>query len=126
MKLYFAVAMAALTIGCANRVPVVDQPVGTSVERASAGAIQECTKPPYPPAALAAGRQGATVVVFTVALDGNVVDAQVEKSSGHRELDAEVVKAVLKCRVLPKAMEGKAAPFKSRVTYVWKYDVQRR
>ena len=126
MKIYFSVAIAALTIGCASRVPVVDQPGGASVDRDSAGAVQECTKPAYPPAALAAGKQGATVVVFTVGVDGNVLDAQVERSSGHPELDAEVVKAVLKCRSHPKGLDGKTAPFKSRVTYVWKYDVQRR
>ncbi len=125
MKNFLVVVLAALTVGCANPPPRAEQSAGIDLGADSAAASRTCTKPPYPPASLAAGKQGSTVVSFTVGPDGNIFEAQVAKSSGHPELDAEVVKAVLRCRAQPKLVEGKPVQFKSRVTYVWKYEVQR-
>ncbi len=48
----------------------------------------------YPRAALQAGREGTTVVRFTVGTDGRVRNCRVTRSSGHSDLDATTCRLI--------------------------------
>lgn len=63
--------------------------------------------PAYPIAALRMGESGTTIVEVKLDADGNVVDAQVHKSSGYHDLDRAAVRAVRKFEFAPA--DGEAA-----------------
>ncbi|HEX2531007.1 MAG TPA: energy transducer TonB [Burkholderiaceae bacterium] len=81
-----------------------------------------CDKPPYPRNALRNGHEGMVTLQFLIGIDGHVVDAKVEKSSGHRELDRAAVAGLSLCRFRPGTVDGKPEQSWTKMQYVWKIE----
>lgn len=65
--------------------------------------------PPYPTAALREGLHGTVVLRVLVDTDGRAIDVTVERSSGHRQLDAAARRHVLaKWTFRPAMRDGRA------------------
>lgn len=56
----------------------------------------------YPPMARRRGEQGVALLRFTLGRAGDVVNARIERSSGHPDLDAEVLALVHRAEPLPQ------------------------
>jgi protein TonB len=79
-----------------------------------------CDKPEYPSSSLRNEEQGATRLSFAIAVDGQVVDAKIEKSSGFRALDMAAKKALSLCKFKPGTIDGQPQQSWAVVDYVWK------
>ena len=73
-------------------------------------------EPHYPRSARRNHHEGSVVVRFEVTEDGSVRSAEVAHSSGHRDLDAAALEAVLKARFLPATVNGLAIAASSCLT----------
>lgn len=86
--------------------------------------FNRCAKPEYNAAARRAETQGATVVAYTMEVDGRITDARVERSSGptreHRMLDNLTLAAVKACKGRAGTIDGQPQRLTGRVEYVWK------
>ncbi|WP_284620164.1 energy transducer TonB [Aquabacterium humicola] len=88
--------------------------------------INGCKRPEYPAAAVRAEATGTTRLVFRVAPDGKVADAEITKSSGttvgHKLLDASALVALMQCPFTPGTDDGKPVEGTTIVEYVWKLE----
>jgi TonB family protein len=65
-----------------------------------------CPPPPYPSASKRLEEEGKVLLKFLVGIDGKVIEADIEKSSGFRRLD-EAAKAILPmCQFNPATKDG--------------------
>jgi TonB family protein len=73
----------------------------------------------YPEAAVKAGAEGVATVAFTIAADGSVKDARIDKSSGNADLDAASLACTSQWRYTPARHGGVAvdAPWKANVQW---------
>lgn len=78
-----------------------------------------CVKPQYPRAALRVDAQGAVTLAFLIGPDGAVLEANVNRSSGHAELDEAARAALVKCTFEPAVADGKPVEAWTKVKYVW-------
>ena len=88
------------------------EPIGDGIGPPLAGAHLEyevAPPPPYPAMAILEGLTGTVVLRVLVDVDGKPLDVQIERSSGHRVLDAAARKQVLaKWRFKPAMENGRA------------------
>ena len=66
------------------------------VGRAQAVAIESVTAPPYPAAAARRGLEGTVMLRVLIGVDGRASVVEVERGSGHRELDRAAERHVLR------------------------------
>jgi len=66
----------------------------------------EAPSPPYPREALLAGLQGTVLLQVLVDVDGRPLQVDIQKSSGHRKLDEEARRFVLKHWTFRPAMKN--------------------
>jgi protein TonB len=96
----------------ADRIAKVDTGLGGAVTRPLVGAHLEYeTAPPprYPIEAIRESLTGTVTLRVLVDVDGKPIDVQVERSSGHRVLDAAAKRQVLaKWRFKPAMQDGRA------------------
>jgi protein TonB len=98
--------------------PAPAQPVRVpAVVEASA-----CEKPNYPASSLRNQEEGIVMLSFLIGVDGKVVDAKVEKSSGYRELDKAARLALSLCKFKPGTVDGKPEQSWTQMQYTWKLD----
>ena len=71
--------------------------------------------PNYPPEERRRGIEGTTVLIVSIDASGGVLDVEVEKSSGNRNLDREAVKAAKRWRFNPETRDGKKVASRVRV-----------
>ena len=71
--------------------------------------------PNYPPEERRRGIEGTTVLIVSIDATGGVLDVQVEKSSGNRNLDREAVKAAKRWRFNPETRDGRKIASRVRV-----------
>ncbi|MFJ2987446.1 energy transducer TonB [Collimonas sp. NPDC087041] len=88
----------------------------------SAKIAGNCEKPEYPRSSLRNEEEGTVNVKLTIGVDGNVVDAVVEKGSGFKDLDRATLKAWSLCHFTPAMADGQAVQSSTRMQYVWKLD----
>jgi protein TonB len=88
----------------------------------SAKVSGDCEKPEYPRTSLRNEEEGTVTVKLTIGVDGNVVDAAVEKGSGFKDLDRATLKAWSLCRFTPATADGKPVQSSTRMQYVWKLE----
>jgi TonB family protein len=81
-------------------------------------------QPLYPPASVARGEQGQTVVDVYVTEEGLVQTAKVRKSSGFPALDVEVLKATGTWQLIPGQLDGKPACAWANFALTFKLDGQ--
>ena len=88
------------------------EPISDGIAPPLAGAHLEyevAAPPPYPIAAIREGLTGTVMLRVLVDVDGSPIDVQIERSSGHRVLDAAARKQVLaKWRFKPALENGRA------------------
>jgi TonB family protein len=81
-----------------------------------------CEKPEYLGFARRAGG-GTVVVVYTMEVDGRILEAHVEQSSGptreHKLIDRATLEVVKACRGIPAVVNGVKVRMSGRVNYVW-------
>jgi periplasmic protein TonB len=106
--------------------PAPPAPPAPAVSRARAAQIDvgSCDKPEYPAKARQAEATGVTKIRFSIDESGQVIKAEVVKSSGnssqHRLLDRAAVEALSACRFRPGTDEnGKPVGAFSNVEYAW-------
>ncbi|MES2296987.1 MAG: energy transducer TonB [Pseudomonadota bacterium] len=81
--------------------------------------FDNCAKPDYPKASLRNEESGTTNMRFLIGVDGHVVESQIVKSSGFRDLDKAAVAALSKCKFKPGTTDGKPEQSWAPVQYVW-------
>jgi periplasmic protein TonB len=77
-------------------------------------------KAEYPKASLVNEEQGIVSMLFLVAVDGNVVESKLDKSSGYKNLDRAAMKALASCKFKPATRDGKPDQTWTKVEYTWK------
>ncbi|GAB3353992.1 energy transducer TonB [Lysobacter tyrosinilyticus] len=90
----------------------VDPGLGDAIIAPLVGAHLEyeaAPPPPYPPQAIRDGLMGTVVLRVLVGIDGKAIEVQIERSSGHRLLDAAAKRQVLaKWRFRPAMQDGRS------------------
>ena len=76
--------------------------------------------PKYPPEEQRRGIQGTTVLVVSIDASGGVLDVEVEKSSGNRNLDRAAVQAARRWRFNPEVRNGQKVASRVRVPVEFK------
>lgn len=76
-------------------------------------------KPAYPQAALMQNQTGTVRVKFVIGVDGNLVNADVVKSSGYKTLDRAAVDGLSKCKFKPAMQNGNPVQSWFVTDYVW-------
>lgn len=85
--------------------------------------VTECGKPDYPKNSARNEEEGTVIIKFTVGADSKVVSAQIERSSGFRDLDKAAVAFLSACKNFKAGTEnGKAVESSTRVAYEWKLE----
>jgi protein TonB len=108
---------AQLTV---DSLPVVPEEPGKAqaeptIAAAAVDPRRPLTQPPYPPASIRSGEEGALALDVLVGADGHVKDARVARSSGSARLDvAAVNEAKLRWRLRPATRNG--VPFEQWLT----------
>lgn len=69
----------------------------------------------YPPSAVSAREEGTVLVMTEVDANGRAVDAKVEKSSGHPDLDAAALQSISGWSFSPATEDGKPIAHRVRV-----------
>jgi len=72
-------------------------------------------RPKYPPEEQRRGIGGTVILVISIDANGNVLDVEVEKSSGNRNLDRAAMQAARKWRFNPEIKNGQKVPSRVRV-----------
>lgn len=66
------------------------------------------------------GIQGTTILIVSIDANGGVLDVEVEKSSGNRNLDREAMKAAKRWRFNPEVKNGQKVASRVRVPVEFK------
>lgn len=83
---------------------------------------RNCSKPDYPPKAYRNGQTGTVTLQMLIGLDGKVVDAKVEKSSGHKELDIAAREGLSLCKFKPGTLDGVPQQSWTKIQYAWEIE----
>jgi protein TonB len=92
--------------------------IGSSVDASS----RAMNPPVYPREEQRRGIQGTTVLIVSIDANGGVLDVEVERSSGNRNLDREAVKAARRWRFNPEVRDGKKVSSRVRVPVEFKFN----
>ena len=71
--------------------------------------------PKYPPEEQRRGVQGTTILIVSIDANGGVLDVEVERSSGNRNLDRAAVQAARRWRFNPETRDGRKIASRVRV-----------
>lgn len=77
--------------------------------------------PKYPPEELRRGVSGTTILIVSIDASGNVLDVEVEKSSGNRNLDRSATTAAKRWRFNPEIKNGQKIASRVRVPVEFKF-----
>lgn len=76
--------------------------------------------PKYPPEEMRRGIQGTTVLIVSIDSSGGVLDVEVERSSGNRNLDRAAITAAKRWRFNPEVRNGQKIASRVRVPVEFK------
>ncbi|MCR6495081.1 energy transducer TonB [Thermomonas sp. S9] len=76
--------------------------------------------PRYPPEEMRRQIQGTAVLIISIDASGNVLDIEVERSSGNRNLDRAAMQAARKWRFNPEIKNGQKVASRVRVPVEFK------
>ena len=97
--------------------PPAAKPSGIHI--AAVADFSTCAKPEWPKASLRNEETGTVTLKFLIAADGRVVQSEVVKSSGFRDLDKAAQNGIGKCRFKPGMTDGKPEQAWMQMQYVW-------
>lgn len=88
---------------------------------ASVSAAQ-CDKPDYPSASRRMEEEGTVSLRFLVGVDGQVIQSEIEKSSGFKRLDEAARAGLAKCRFQPATVDGRPEQAWASMKYTWRLE----
>jgi protein TonB len=98
--------------------PVKAEPVRVAAVVNSAN----CEKPDYPSASRRLEEEGTVSLRFLVGVDGKVIQAEVEKSSGYKRLDEAARAGLSRCAFKPATVDGKPEQGWATMKYTWRLE----
>jgi protein TonB len=101
---------------------VVSAPPAAPVRTAAVVNSANCEKPEYPSASRRLEEEGTVSLRFLVGVDGKVIQAEVEKSSGFRRLDEAARAGLAKCQFKPATLDGKPEQAWASMKYTWRLE----
>jgi protein TonB len=81
-----------------------------------------CEKPDYPSASRRLEEEGTVSLRFLVGVDGKVIQAEVEKSSGFKRLDEAARAGLSRCAFKPATVDGKPEQGWATMKYTWRLE----
>ncbi len=100
--------------------------VATTAPAIRTGAVIQpgasCAKPDYPSASRRMEEEGTVTLKFLIGVDGRVLQADVEKSSGYPRLDEASRNALSKCQFRPGTVDGKPEQSWTTIQYKWRLE----
>jgi len=81
-----------------------------------------CAKPDYPSASRRMEEEGTVTLKFLIGVDGRVLQADIEKSSGFARLDEASRNALSKCQFRPGTVDGKPEQSWTTIQYRWRLE----
>jgi periplasmic protein TonB len=85
-------------------------------------AAASCPKPEYPSSSRRNEEEGTVQLRFLVGTEGQVLESQVEKSSGFTRLDEAARIALSRCQFKPGTLNGKAEQSWASMKYTWRLE----
>ena len=85
-------------------------------------AAASCQKPEYPSASRRNEEEGTVQLRFLIGPEGNVLESQVEKSSGFTRLDEAARSALSRCQFKPGMLNGKPEQSWASMKYTWRLE----
>jgi periplasmic protein TonB len=93
-----------------------------SVRTAAEVNANACDKPDYPANSARMGETGTVTLSMLIGVDGRVIDANVEKSSGSRALDRAAKDGLSLCKFKPGTIDGVPQQSWTKIQYQWTLD----
>jgi protein TonB len=81
-----------------------------------------CEKPTYPSSSIRLQEEGTVTLAMQIGIDGRVLDARVEKSSGYKTLDKAAIAGLSLCSFKPANTDGTPENSWTKLQYAWKID----
>jgi protein TonB len=81
-----------------------------------------CVKPEYPSASKRLEEEGTVNLRFLIGIDGKVIEASIEKSSGYRRLDEAAREGLSRCQFTAATVSGKPEQAWATMKYTWRLD----
>jgi len=97
-------------------------PRSESVRTSAVVNAAQCEKPEYPSASRRLEEEGTVHLRFLVGVDGKVIQAEVEKSSGFRRLDEAARAGLSRCQFRPATVDGKPEQAWASMRYTWRLE----
>ena len=91
--------------------PAAVQNISSGVDASS----RAMNPPKYPPEEARRGIQGTTILIVSIDASGGVLDVEVERSSGNRNLDRAAVQAARRWKFNPEVRNGQKVASRVRV-----------
>ena len=82
----------------------------------------QCEKPEYPSASRRMEEEGTVQLRFLVGVDGKVIQAEIEKSSGYKRLDEAARAGLARCQFRPATVDGKPEQAWASMRYTWRLE----
>ena len=104
--------------------PVSTAPVAPAAPVRTGAVVNSanCEKPDYPSASRRLEEEGTVSLRFLVGVDGKVIQAEVDKSSGFRRLDEAARAGLAKCHFKPATVDGKPEQAWASMKYTWRLE----
>ncbi|PUE46795.1 energy transducer TonB [Limnohabitans sp. 2KL-1] len=102
--------------------PAAQAPVAAPVRVAAVVNSANCEKPDYPSASRRLEEEGTVSLRFLVGVDGKVIQAEVEKSSGFKRLDEAARAGLSRCAFKPATVDGKPEQGWASMKYTWRLE----
>jgi protein TonB len=102
--------------------PPPPPPVANVRTPAVINAAQNCQKPEYPSASRRNEEEGTVQLRFLIGTNGQVIESQVEKSSGFARLDEAARSALSKCQFKPGTLNGAPEQSWASMKYTWRLE----
>src|SRR5574343_433979 len=102
--------------------PAAAGPKTDAVRTAAVVNAAQCEKPDYPSASRRLEEEGTVHLRFLVGVDGKVIQAEIEKSSGYKRLDEAARAGLSRCQFLPATVDGKPEQAWASMRYTWRLE----
>jgi protein TonB len=110
------------TTGANAIASVSNAPVAPVRTAAVINAAASCPKPEYPSSSRRNEEEGTVQLRFLIGTEGQVLESQVEKSSGFTRLDEAARAAISRCQFKPGTLNGKAEQSWASMKYTWRLE----
>jgi protein TonB len=121
-----ATTSAAPAITQTSTPSVAAAPAAPAAPAIRTGAVMQagahCAKPDYPSASRRMEEEGTVTLKFLIGVDGRVLQADIEKTSGFTRLDEAARHALSKCQFRPGTVDGQPEQSWANIKYTWRLE----